>query len=128
MKKKYYIVAWNSNCWDSFIQHQINIKECYKLKEGYIETSDYRSNPKDNYYISDQYYTRKDFCFGWKDKKDIFTDIEKAQKYAFEKINVMYLSRCKYLIKERDEAIQKIQKKKGETQCYHFKNLIKYLD
>lgn len=110
--KIYYIVEWNKNCWDSFLQHQINIKECYKLKEGYIYKEEYREDPNDCYYISDYYYTRKDFCFKFKNKKEIFTDLEKAQNYALEVLDKMYLSRCKHLIKERDEASQKIKKEK----------------
>ncbi len=106
--KIYYIVEWNNNSLsNSFIQYQINIKQCYKLKEGYINIYEYKKDPKDDYYISDRWYTRKDFCFKV-NKKDIFTDLEKAKVYAFEKIDEMYLSRWKYLIQQRDEAIDKI--------------------
>ena len=30
--KKYYILEWNDYCWDSFLQYQIDILECYKMK------------------------------------------------------------------------------------------------
>ncbi len=52
---------------------------------------------------------RKYCCFKWKDKKDIFTDSEDAFVYAIQKIDEMYLSRRKYLIKERNEAIKKMR-------------------
>lgn len=103
----YYIVVWNDNCWDSFIQHQVHIWICYKLKEGYIQIEDYKENPIDNYYIPYDGH-RKYLCFKWKSKEDIFIDLEKAKKYANIRIDEMYLSRCKYLIKERDEATKKI--------------------
>ena len=98
--KLYYIVKWKKDCWNSFIQHQIDICKCYKLKEGYINIFDYRED--DSYYAV---YPREEFYFKW-NIKDVFTDLEKAKKYAIEKIEEMYLSRCKHLIRERDEAIR----------------------
>lgn len=106
--KTYYIVIWDEDCWDSFLQHQIDIWECYKLKEGYIRIPDYREDPKDSYYIALD-GERKYSCFKWKNKKDIFEDLDKAKKYSIKKIDQMYLSRCKHLIKERDEAIKNIR-------------------
>lgn len=105
--KKYYIVKWNKNCWDSFIQHQCAILECYKVREGFIAMYDYRENPNDSYYWGSDYnYTRKDFCFKPESKKDIFINLDKAKQSLLKKIDLMYLNRCKHLIKERDEAIQ----------------------
>ena len=103
--KLYYIVTWNKDCWDSFIQHQIDISKCYKLKKGFINTYDYREDSNHMYY---NYASQTQLCFKWNNKKDIFTDFEKAKKYAYQKITEMYLSRCKHLIQERDEAIKKI--------------------
>ena len=111
MKKVYYIVNWRRECWNTFLQHQIEITKYYKLREGFIEVSDYRENPNDSYYMSDAIYTRKDFCFKIKDKCDIFLSLDEARTYALQKLDEMYLSRCNYLVKERDEAIQKIKEK-----------------
>lgn len=105
--KIYYIVTWNNDCWHSFIQHQIDIWECYKLKEGYIRIPDYREDSKDDFYMCLD-GDRKYCCFKWNNKKDIFIDLEKTKEYAIVKINEMYLSRCDHLIKERDEAIKKM--------------------
>ena len=107
--KKYYILEWNDYCWDSFLQYQIDILECYKMKNKFIRIDEYRDNPNDNYYISDRYYTRKDFCFESK-KENIFVNFNEAKREALKKLDIMYLSRCEFLIKERDEAIKKINK------------------
>ncbi len=108
-RKTYYIVVWNNDCWDSFIEHQIHIWRCYKLKEGYIKISDYREDPKDRYYIMLD-GERKYSCFKWKNKKDIFKDLEKAKIYALLKIDKMYLNRYKHLIKDALKAIKKIER------------------
>lgn len=111
--KRQYIVEWDRNCWSSFLQYKIKILKCYKIKEGFILIVDYRDNPNDSYYISDRIYTRKDFCFK-ANKCDIFVSIEKARKYAEQKLEEMYLSRCKYLFQERDEALRKLKEIKGD--------------
>ena len=109
--KIYYIVVWNRDCWDSHMQHQIRIEECYKLKTGFIKIYDYHEDITHMYY---GYAPRGEFCFKWNNKTDIFSDLEKAQRYAIKKIDEMYLSRCDYLIKERDEAIKKINGEDNE--------------